>query len=107
MNVINGGVHAENRLQFQEFMIAPGGELLRRAQDWSRGLSAPEADARGPWPGHGGGRPVLAWPRISAQPSRRSTAELADLYCSLCEAYPIGLLEDGMADDDRESVGSY
>ena len=40
MNVLNGGVHADNPIDFQEFMIAPVGRELvrRRASDRRRGL---------------------------------------------------------------------
>ena len=38
MNVINGGAHAQNRLDFQEFMVVPAGAetLLGGAADRGR-----------------------------------------------------------------------
>ena len=40
MNVLNGGVHADNPVDFQEFMIAPvGAASFAQAMRWRRGLS--------------------------------------------------------------------
>ena len=49
MNVLNGGVHADNRVDFQEFMIVPAGvrSLRRRAARRLRGLPRPEEMAEG------------------------------------------------------------
>ena len=58
MNVINGGKHADNNLDFQEFMIVPHGAAVVRGGHPSgrRGVPrAQEADAREA-PGHGGRR---------------------------------------------------
>ena len=46
MNVVNGGAHAQNSLDFQEFMVVPVGAatLLRGAADRRRGL--PRAEGR-------------------------------------------------------------
>ena len=40
MNIINGGAHADNNLDIQEFMIVPAGfsHLLRRAEGRGRDL---------------------------------------------------------------------
>ena len=44
LNVINGGAHAQNRLDLQEFMIVPAGasNIHRGAAHGHRGLSSPE-----------------------------------------------------------------
>ena len=49
MNVLNGGAHADNSVDFQEFMVVPVGAvaLRRRPADGRRGLPPPqEAPAR-------------------------------------------------------------
>ena len=58
MNVLNGGVHADNPVDFQEFMIAPvGAELVRPgAADRRRGLPRAPAHAQEARAGHGGRR---------------------------------------------------
>ena len=50
MNVINGGVHADNSIDFQEFMIVPvgGASLPRGAADGRRGVPHPQEDAPRP-----------------------------------------------------------
>ena len=52
LNVINGGAHAQNSLDFQEFMLVPAGcgDLLRGAADRRRDLPAPEGDPQGARP---------------------------------------------------------
>ena len=47
MNVLNGGAHADNAVDFQEFMIVPVGAplVLRRAADRRRGVPPPQGDA--------------------------------------------------------------
>ena len=49
MNVINGGAHADNSVDLQEFMVVPAGarELLRGAAGGHRGLPRAEGDAEG------------------------------------------------------------
>ena len=51
MNVINGGAHAENRLDLQEFMLVPAGaETFSEASaDRDRGLPSPEGGAARAW----------------------------------------------------------
>ena len=58
MNVLNGGAHADNKVDFQEFMVVPVGraELRRGAAHRRRGLPRAQA-ARCTTPG---------WPRRSA-----------------------------------------
>ena len=55
MNVLNGGAHADNKVDFQEFMVVPVGfELvLRGAAGRDRGLPRAEEDAARPRPRHG------------------------------------------------------
>ena len=40
MNVINGGAHAQNSIDLQEFMLVPGGaaSFFRGASDRRRGI---------------------------------------------------------------------
>jgi enolase len=43
MNIINGGAHADNNIDFQEFMILPvGHDICRSAALRCRGVSRPE-----------------------------------------------------------------
>ena len=55
MNVLNGGVHADNPVDFQEFMIAPvgAGSFAQADADGNRGLPRAAAHAEEPRPGHG------------------------------------------------------
>ena len=42
MNIINGGVHADNPIDFQEFMIMPvGAKTFAEALRWARRSSTP------------------------------------------------------------------
>ena len=54
MNIINGGVHADNPIDFQEFMIMPVGahELRRGAAHGRRDLPDAEGGAQGRRPQH-------------------------------------------------------
>ena len=58
MNVLNGGAHADNKVDFQEFMVVPVGAstLLRGAAAGRRGLPRAEADAARPRARHRGRR---------------------------------------------------
>ena len=49
MNIINGGAHADNNLDIQEFMIAPIGlrRVRRGAAGRCRGVSPPQEEAQG------------------------------------------------------------
>ena len=69
MNVLNGGAHADNSVDFQEFMVVPGGrrELRRVPADRHRGLPRAEADPARPRPGDGGRRRGRLRPRPPVQ----------------------------------------
>ncbi len=146
MNVLNGGVHADNNVDFQEFMVMPiGAASYREALRWGvetyhtlksllheRGLStlvgdeggfAPDLAANedavrllveaiersGYTPGtdiaialdpatselYRDGRYELKGEGRTLQPG-----ELADLWDSWLDRYPIVSIEDGMAEDD-------
>jgi enolase len=148
MNIVNGGVHADNGLDFQEFMIMPVGapdfaEALRCGAEifhalksalHSAGLSTSVGD-------EGGFAPAVNTPReaidfilkavesagykagddvllamdpaaseffkdgryeIKGEGKSLTPAEMADYYVDLASAYPIGSIEDGMAEDDAE-----
>ena len=58
MNVLNGGAHADNKVDFQEFMVVPVGAavVLRGPAHGRRGLPRAEEDAARPRPGHRRGR---------------------------------------------------
>lgn len=57
MNIINGGAHADNNVDFQEFMVLPVGcsSFFRSAARRHRDLPFAEVGAQGPRPQHGGG----------------------------------------------------
>ena len=146
MNVLNGGVHADNNVDFQEFMVMPvGAASYREALRWGvetyhalksllheRGLSTLVGD-------EGGFAPDLAANEdavrllveaieragftpgtdiaIALDPATSELyrdgayelkgegrtlrpGELADLWVSWIDRYPIVSLEDGMAEDD-------
>ena len=147
MNVINGGAHADNNLDFQEFMLVPGGfdsfrEALRAGVETfhalkailkSKGYSTNVGDEGGFAPNlksvdecfetllaaiekagyrpgeqialaidaaasefHEGGSYVFK----KSDKSKKSADELASLYESLVDRFPIVSIEDGMAEDD-------
>ena len=80
MNVLNGGAHADNKVDFQEFMVVPAGrpsfaEALRAGR---RGLPRAEEDTGRPRPGHRGGRRgrLRAGPRL--QRGRAGGADRGD-----------------------------
>ncbi len=54
MNVLNGGAHADNKVDFQEFMVVPVGapSFSRGAAHRRRGLPRAEEDAARPGPRH-------------------------------------------------------
>ena len=58
MNVLNGGAHADNKVDFQEFMVVPAGarELLGGAAGGRRDLSRPEGHPEAAGPGDHGRR---------------------------------------------------
>ena len=106
MNVLNGGVHANNSVDFQEFMIMPvGAASFSEALRWL----VRAIEAAGYAPGDqiaialdpasseffADGAYVLAGEGRSLTP-----AEMVDEYARLCDGYPIVSIEDGMAEED-------
>jgi enolase len=149
MNILNGGAHASNNVDVQEFMIVPIGaevfsEALRMGVETfhalkkvlsKKGLSTAVGDEGGFAPmlpsneaaldavmqaieaaGYQPGRDLA----IALDPaasefhqdgeyvfkkgdgSRRSAAEMVDLYTQWVDRYPIVSIEDGLAEDDWE-----
>ncbi len=147
MNILNGGAHADNNVDAQEFMIVPIGadefpEALRMGVEvfhalrkvlQQRKLSTAVGDEGGFAPmlpsneaaldvvmeaigaaGYEPGRDVAIALDVAASElyrdgayvfrkgdgSRRSAAELVDLYAGWVDRYPIVSIEDGLAEDD-------
>src|SRR6188472_1566274 len=115
MNVVNGGAHAENSLDFQEFMLVPAGaesfgEGLRigaetyhhlKALLHERGLSTGVGDEGGfaldPATSelhHDGTY------RLERQGGTLDTAGMIDLWADLCDRFPIVSIEDGLGESD-------
>lgn len=85
MNIVNGGAHADNPLDFQEFMIAPIGaatfaEAVRMGSEFFH-------DETYDYTGEG---------------IRRTPAEHADYLATLVDSYPVASIEDPMAEDDHD-----
>ncbi len=146
-NILNGGAHADNTVDLQEFMVMPvgartyadalrmGAEIFHalRAVLRGRGLSTSVGDEGGFAPNLASDEDALAAimeaittagyrPRthvriaIDAAASElweggryvfrksgaapRSSADMADLYASWLDRYPIASIEDGLAEDD-------
>jgi enolase len=146
-NVINGGAHAQNSLDFQEFMLAPVGmstfpeavragaevyHALRRSLN-DKGFSTGLGDEGGFAPDFStpvevcellvsaietaGYRRGMQGIAIALDPAangfarsdhtyrvagrRRTAEEMVDLYEQLANDFPIYLVEDGLAEDDR------
>jgi len=130
MNIVNGGVHADNPIDFQEFMIMPVGaesfrDGLRKGSEVYHALKKALKDA-----GHStnvgdeggfekaGYKPgddvVLALDPASSEffKNGRYVLEgegktldptgMVKVYEDLCSRYPIVSIEDGMAEDDWE-----
>ncbi len=149
MNVLNGGAHATNTLDFQEFMLFPIGaptfaEALRYGAETfhvlkkllaKRRLVTAVGDEGGFAPdlkshdealdlmveaihavGYEPGRDIAialdpaaseffengAYVFKKSDRSRKSSADLIELYRGWAKKYPIVLLEDGMGENDRE-----
>jgi enolase len=148
MNIINGGEHADNPIDFQEFMIMPvGAPTLTEAVRWGaevfhtlkkglhdKGLATGVGDEGGFAPNiastrealdfitssieQAGFKPgtdiVLALDcaateffrdgkyEISGEGLSLLPVAMADYLASLCDAYPILSIEDGMGEDDFE-----
>ena len=146
MNIINGGAHADNNIDFQEFMIVPAGatsfhEALRMGAEifhnlkkvlQEKGLNTAVGDEGGFAPNLESNQAALdviieATKRAGYTPgsdiyfaldvassefyedgvyklageNRTLTSEeMVNFYSSLCEAYPIISIEDGMHEDD-------
>ncbi len=147
MNILNGGAHASNNVDAQEFMIVPVGaetfpEALRMGVEVfhtlkkvlaARKLTTTVGDEGGFAPmlpsneaaldvvmeaiEQAGFRPgedvALALDPAASEffdngsyvfkkgdGSRRSAAEMVDLYRGWCDRYPIVSIEDGLAEDD-------
>jgi len=125
MNILNGGAHADNNVDAQEFMIVPIGadefpEALRMGVEVFHALrkvlqKMKLSTAVGD---EGGFAPMLpsneaaldvaaselykdgAYVFKKGDGSRRSAAELVDLYAGWVDRYPIVSIEDGLAEDD-------
>src|SRR5712671_5477689 len=124
MNIVNGGAHADNPIDFQEFMIMPVGaasfsEALRAGAEIFHALRKALKDA-----GHntnvgdeGGFAPNLKSAdealsfilRAIEKAGYRAgddvvlaldAAAMVKFYQDLCARYPIVSIEDGMAEDD-------
>ena len=146
MNVLNGGVHADNPVDFQEFMIAPlgarsfthalqiGAEVYHELQRTlkSRGLSTAVGDEGGFAPAldsneaplellmsaitSSGYRPgddiaICVDPaaseffkdgryELAGEGRSLSSREMVDYWSTIPDRYPLGFLEDGMAEQD-------
>jgi len=144
MNVINGGVHADNDLDVQEFMIVPlsapdfpealraGVEVFHALKDLlrARGQRTNVGDEGGFAPDLGGAEAALgllcqAIERTGRKPGddvalaldvaaselrdgqdyvmegqKLDSQGLIDRWAALCGRFPIGSIEDGLAQDD-------
>jgi enolase len=149
MNILNGGAHASNNVDAQEFMVVPIGadrfdEALRMGVEvfhhlkkvlTGMGLSTAVGDEGGFAPmlpsneaaldvvsqairnaGYEPGRDIAIALDVAASElydngayvfkkgdkTRRSAAELIELYAQWVDRYPIVSIEDGLAEDDWE-----
>jgi enolase 1/2/3 len=149
MNILNGGAHASNNVDAQEFMVVPIGadrfdDALRMGVEVfhhlkkvlaGMGLSTAVGDEGGFAPmlpsneaaldvvsqairnaGYEPGRDIAIALDVAASElyddgayvfkkgdkSRRSAAELIELYAQWVDRYPIVSIEDGLAEDDWE-----
>ena len=146
MNIINGGEHADNPIDFQEFMVMPvGAPSLAEAVRWGaeifhtlkkglhqKGLATAVGDEGGFAPNLASTRAALDFImesvtqagftpgrdvvlaldcaateffrdgkyEISGEGLSLSPEAMADYLASLCDAYPIRSIEDGMSEDD-------
>jgi enolase len=146
-NVVNGGVHAPNNLDFQEFMVAPlgapsiaeavraGSEVYEKLKEIlaSRGFATGLGDEGGFAPQidrpeevlallveaieEAGYRPGREGVAIALDPASSefyrdgfyqvageslSSTEMINRYEEIISAYPVWLLEDGLAESDWE-----
>ena len=128
MNVLNGGAHADNRVDFQEFMVVPVGaptfsEALRAGVEvfhalgrtlHDRGLATLVGDEGGFAPdldSNEAGLQALIDPAASEvfrdgsyvleHEGRTLTAgQMADYWGQIADRYPVVSLEDGMGEED-------
>src|SRR5215468_2346995 len=115
MNILNGGVHADNPIDFQEFMIMPVGaasftEALRTGSEIFHTLRAAIKKA-----GFAPGKDVVlaldpaateffkdgAY-RYEGEGKVRSRQGQVNYLAELVSRYPIVSIEDGMAEDDLD-----
>ena len=99
MNIINGGEHADNNVDIQEFMIQPVGaptvaEAIEIAgykagDDVTLALDCAASEF------YKDGKYVLA-----GEDRSMSSEEFADYLAELCDRYPIISIEDGMDESD-------
>jgi len=129
MNVINGGVHADNELELQEFMLAPvGAASFSEALRWGseiyhalKGLLKDKGLATGVGD-EGGFAPqiatasealefmVRAIEKAGLEPGDEvalamdpaSSADMVAFYRGLMDSFPVVSIEDGLAEDDWE-----
>ncbi len=83
MNIINGGAHADNNLDIQEFMIVPAGfgsfeDALRAGVEVFHNLKK----------------------LLSARGKATSAAEMVEMYARWTEKFPLVSIEDGLAEND-------
>ncbi|MGA0832991.1 MAG: phosphopyruvate hydratase [Candidatus Kapaibacteriota bacterium] len=149
MNILNGGRHADNNVDIQEFMVMPIGadsfsEALRMGTETyhalksvlkGKGLSTSIGDEGGFAPslasneqaldvimeaiekaGYKAGEDIVLALDVAASEmvqdgvyvmykstqERKTAAQMAEWYASLCESYPIVSIEDGMGENDWE-----
>src|SRR5579883_3483669 len=84
MNIVNGGAHADNSVDVQEFMIVPHGaekfsDALRMGAEVFHNLKS-----------------VFK----KSDKSERTSEQMAEYWANWCQQYPIVSIEDGMAEDD-------
>ena len=153
MNILNGGAHANNNVDVQEFMVVPIGaetfpDALRMGVEVfhhlkkvlaGQGLSTAVGDEGGFAPSIASNEAALDLLMVAIETagyrpgqdiaialdpaaseffregtyvfgksdrSRRSAAELIDLYTRWVDRYPIVSIEDGLAEDDWEGWGA-
>ena len=149
MNILNGGRHADNNVDIQDFMVMPIGadsfsEALRMGTETyhalksvlkGKGLSTSIGDEGGFAPslasneqaldvimeaiekaGYKAGEDIVLALDVAASEmvqdgvyvmykstqERKTAAQMAEWYASLCESYPIVSIEDGMGENDWE-----
>jgi enolase len=121
MNVLNGGKHADNGLEFQEFMVVPLGapsfpEALRMGAEiyhtlhrvlLERGLATGVGDEGGFAPRVAGNEQALALlveaigrAGYTAGRNAYTSTEMVEYYAGLADRFPIISIEDGLAEDD-------